>query len=97
LIIGKPLRFEEERQWRNDGSPTKSSRRWHGPLWTVATPKVRAMPAPARDGAMTQIPLGRFGEAAELAGVAAFLLSPAAAYINGTVLRVDGGFGLSMR
>ena len=32
-----------------------------------------------------------------LAGVAAFLLSPAAAYINGTVLRVDGGFGLSMR
>ena len=28
----------------------------------IATPKVRAMPAPARDGAMTQIPLGRFGE-----------------------------------
>jgi 3-oxoacyl-[acyl-carrier protein] reductase len=63
----------------------------------IATPKVRAMPAPARDGAMTQIPLGRFGELAELAGVAAFLLSPAAAYINGTVLRVDGGLGLSMR
>jgi 3-oxoacyl-[acyl-carrier protein] reductase len=63
----------------------------------AATPKVRAMPAPARDGAMAQIPRGRFGEPAQLAGVAAFLLSPAAAYINGTVLRVDGGFGLSMR
>ena len=66
------------------------------PGW-IATPKVRAMPAPAREGAMAQIPLGRFGEPAELAGVAAFLLSPAAAYINGTVLRVDGGLGLSMR
>jgi 3-oxoacyl-[acyl-carrier protein] reductase len=66
------------------------------PGW-IATPKVRAMPAPAQDGAMAQIPLGRFGEPAELAGVAAFLLSPAAAYINGTVVRVDGGFGLSMR
>jgi beta-ketoacyl ACP reductase len=41
------------------------------------------------------IPLGRIGETEELAGAVAFLLSPAAAYITGTVLRVDGGFGLS--
>jgi NAD(P)-dependent dehydrogenase (short-subunit alcohol dehydrogenase family) len=42
----------------------------------AATPKVRDA-RPARHGAMAQIPLGRFGEPAELAGVAAFLLSPA--------------------
>ena len=32
----------------------------------------------------------------ELAGVVTFLLSPAAAYITGAVLRVDGGLGLSL-
>ena len=46
---------------------------------------------------MAQIPLGRFGEPAELAGTVTFLLSPAAAYITGAVLRVDGGFGLALR
>ena len=38
-----------------------------------------------------RIPLGRYGDAAELGRVAAFLLSPAASYVNGTVLAVDGG------
>lgn len=40
---------------------------------------------------MKEIPAGRFGEAAEIAAVAAFLASPAAAYVNGTSIRVDGG------
>ena len=39
--------------------------------------------------------LGRMGEPAELAGTVAFLLSPAAAYITGAVIRVDGGYGLN--
>jgi len=37
------------------------------------------------------IPLGRYGEPAEFARAAAFLLSPAASYLTGVMLPVDGG------
>jgi 3-oxoacyl-[acyl-carrier protein] reductase len=37
------------------------------------------------------IPMKRFGDAAELAAVAAFLASPAASYVNGVSIAVDGG------
>lgn len=38
-----------------------------------------------------EVPAKRFGEAAEIAAVAAFLATPAAAYVNGTSIPVDGG------
>ncbi len=38
-----------------------------------------------------EVPARRFGEAAEVAAVAAFLATPAAAYVNGTSIPVDGG------
>ena len=40
---------------------------------------------------LSEIPLGRFAEASEIANAVAFLVSPAAAYINGINLPVDGG------
>ena len=40
---------------------------------------------------MEEVPLKRFGEPTEIAAVAAFLATPAAAYVNGTSIPVDGG------
>src|SRR5690606_20118763 len=45
----------------------------------------------ARDGLLKQIPLARIGRPEEVAEAVAFLASPAAAYITGHVLAVNGG------
>ncbi len=42
------------------------------------------------------IPLKRYGTAEEVAGAALFLASPAAAYVTGVVLPVDGGIGMGI-
>jgi 3-oxoacyl-[acyl-carrier protein] reductase len=45
----------------------------------------------ARAASVRSIPLGRYGEPAEFGRAAAFLLSPAASFVNGAMLPVDGG------
>jgi len=59
------------------------------PGW-IATDRLREL-GPAPDALADRIPLRRIGEPAEFGRVAAFLLSPAASYVTGTMLPVDGG------
>lgn len=56
-----------------------------------------AMADPAINHHFTsRTPLGRWAQPAEIAGAAVFLASPAASYVNGHVLYVDGGMSIAM-
>jgi 3-oxoacyl-[acyl-carrier protein] reductase len=53
-------------------------------------------PAEIARQTISRIPLGRYGDPEELGRVAAFLLSPAASYLTGVILPVDGGMVKSL-
>ncbi len=53
-----------------------------------------ALHGDAREQLLRKIPLGRIGAAAEVAEAVAWLASPAAAYVTGHVLRVNGGLAM---
>ena len=63
------------------------------PGW-VATPLTQALQDdPGRSAAiLARTPLGRWGKPDDIAGTAVFLCSPAASFITGAILPVDGGY-----
>jgi NAD(P)-dependent dehydrogenase (short-subunit alcohol dehydrogenase family) len=48
-----------------------------------------------RNAILARTPLGRWGQPVDVAGAALFLASPAAAFITGVVLPVDGGYSIA--
>jgi 3-oxoacyl-[acyl-carrier protein] reductase len=62
-----------------------------GVILTDMTKRIRNM---AGEEVVSQIPLGRFGEPAEVARAVRFLASSEASYITGEILHVTGGLGL---
>jgi 3-oxoacyl-[acyl-carrier protein] reductase len=57
----------------------------------IDTDMTRALSEAQRSALLAQIPLGRLGEAADVAAAVAYLASPAASYVTGCVLHVNGG------
>lgn len=57
----------------------------------IDTPMTRQLPESVRARALARTPLGRFGDAADVAHTVRFLCDAAAGFITGAVLPVDGG------
>jgi Tropinone reductase 1 len=79
-------------EWAKDGIRVNSLAPWY-----IRTPLVEpVLGDPARLRTVLAVtPLGRIGEPEEVASMAAFLCMPAASYITGQCIAVDGGFSVS--
>ena len=60
----------------------------------IETDMTAGLSAEVREGYDKQIPLGYMGSAQDVAEVVTFLASPAARYVTGEVVRVDGGIAM---
>ncbi len=61
----------------------------------IMTPMAEAIwtPGARTDTKRSKIPMGRFGEAGEVADLVLFLSSPLSDFVNGTIIPIDGGEG----
>lgn len=57
----------------------------------IDTDMTRVLPEEQRSAMLQQVPLGRLGEGEDIANAVVFLASPAAAYVTGETLHVNGG------
>ncbi|MEE4234344.1 3-oxoacyl-ACP reductase FabG [Pseudomonas viridiflava] len=61
----------------------------------IDTDMTRELPEAQREALLTQIPLGRLGQAQEIANVVSFLASEGAGYVTGATIPVNGGMYMS--
>ncbi|HEY2336570.1 MAG TPA: 3-oxoacyl-ACP reductase FabG [Burkholderiales bacterium] len=61
----------------------------------IDTDMTRVLPDEQKKALLTQIPLGRLGKVEDIAAAVAYLASPGADYVTGTVLHVNGGMYMS--
>jgi 2-deoxy-D-gluconate 3-dehydrogenase len=68
------------------------------PGWidTDLTKRARQQVAGLHERVENRTPVGRWGTPADMAGVAAFLASPASDFVTGTAIPVDGGYSVGM-
>lgn len=66
-----------------------------GTVETKLRAEILAANPKRRESNMAKIPMGRFGTPEDMAGAVSYLASPAAVYVNGHVLAVDGGLTIS--
>ena len=61
----------------------------------IDTDMTRALPEAQKNALLHKIPLGRLGQADEIAAAVGFLASPRASYVSGVTLHVNGGMYMS--
>jgi len=60
----------------------------------IDTDMTRELPEARQEALKAAIPAGRFGDVSDIVGAVRYLASPAAAYVSGAVIPVDGGLGM---